>query len=129
MLYDDKADGIISATEFIMLKNKYQNDINNFNLRIEAINKEIYDIRDKENNAINEKSVLEKYTHLEKLSRFVISTYDRTTKSYKKIASFSSKFVARWEYFSKVVNKEYTNLYLIDAEKGKVLHKYGDISE
>ena len=25
MLYDDKADGIISATEFVMLKNKYQN--------------------------------------------------------------------------------------------------------
>lgn len=64
---------------------------------------------------------------VEKLSRYVISTYDRATKSYKKIASFSSKFVARWEYFSKVGNKEYTNLCLIDAEKGKVLHKYGDI--
>lgn len=66
---------------------------------------------------------------VEKLSRFVISTYDRTTNSYKKIASFSSKFVARWEYFSKIGNKEYTNLCLIDAEKGKVLHKYGDVDE
>ena len=64
---------------------------------------------------------------VEKLSRFVISTYDRTTNSYKKIASFSSKFVARWEYFSKVGNKEYTNLCLIDAEKGRILHKYGDV--
>ena len=75
MLYDDKADGIISATEFVMLKNKYQNDINNFNLRIEAINKEIYDIIDKENNATNEKSVLEKYTHIDKLDRLVIDEF------------------------------------------------------
>lgn len=66
---------------------------------------------------------------IEKLSRFVISTFDSKTKSYKKIASFSSKFVARWEYFSKIGNKEYTNLCLIDAEKGKVLHKYGDVDE
>ena len=64
---------------------------------------------------------------VEKLSRFVISTFDSKTKNYKKIASFSSKFVARWEYFSKIGNKEYTNLVLMDAEKGKVLHKYGDI--
>lgn len=66
---------------------------------------------------------------VEKLSRFVISTFDSKAKSYKKIASFSSKFVARWEYFSKIGNKEYTNLCLIDAEKGKVLHKYGDVDE
>lgn len=37
MLYDDKADGIITTTEFVMLKNKYQKDIDNFNLRIEEI--------------------------------------------------------------------------------------------
>lgn len=72
MLYDDKADGIISATEFVMLKNKYQVDINNFNLRIENINNEIYELQDKESNSANEKSVLKKYTHLDKLNRFVI---------------------------------------------------------
>lgn len=65
----------------------------------------------------------------EKLSRYVISTFNKYLKEYKVVASFSSKFVARWEYFSKVGNKEYTNLCLIDAEKGKVLHKYGDINE
>lgn len=63
----------------------------------------------------------------EKLSRFVISTY--TNGKYKMIASFSSKFVARWEYFSKIGNKEYTNLVLMDAEKGKVIHKYGDVDK
>lgn len=63
----------------------------------------------------------------EKLSRFVISTY--ANGKYKMIASFSSKFVARWEYFSKIGNKEYTNLVLMDVEKGKVLHKYGDVDE
>ena len=62
---------------------------------------------------------------VEKLSRYVISTY--ANRKYKAVASFSSKFVARWEYFSKIGNKEYTNLVLTDAEKGKVLHKYGDV--
>ena len=64
---------------------------------------------------------------VEKLSRFVISTFDSKTNRYKKIASFSSKIVARLEYFSKIGNKEYSNLCLIDAEKGKILHKYGDV--
>ena len=64
---------------------------------------------------------------VEKLSRYVISTY--TNGKYKVIATFSSKLVARLEYFSKIGNKEYINLVLIDAEKGKVLHKYGDIDE
>ena len=78
MLYDDKAEGIISATEFVMLKNKYQYDINNFNSRIEEINKEINELRKKENLAENERSILEKYTqqgvkHIEKLDRFTLN--------------------------------------------------------
>lgn len=77
LLYDDKTDGIISATEFVMLKNKYQYDINNFNSRIEEINKEINELREKENVAENERSILEKYTqqgvkHIEKLDRFTL---------------------------------------------------------
>lgn len=77
MLYDDKAEGIISATEFVMLKNKYQYDINNFNSRIEEINKEINELREKENVTENERSILEKYTqqgvkHIEKLDRFTL---------------------------------------------------------
>ena len=58
-----------------MLKNKYQNDINNFNLRIEAINKELYNIKEKENNATNDKSVLEKYTHIDKLDRMIVEEF------------------------------------------------------
>lgn len=77
MLYDDKADGIISATEFVMLKNKYQYDINNFNIRIDEIDKEIHELKEKTNMAENERSILEKFTqqgikHLEKLDRFTI---------------------------------------------------------
>jgi len=75
MLYDDKADGIISPTEFVMLKNKYQRDIDNFNGRIEAINKDLKDIRELKEDSINEKSVLEKYTHIEKLDRLVIDEF------------------------------------------------------
>ena len=77
MLYDDKADGIISVTEFVILKNKYQYDINNFNIRIDEIDKEIHELKEKTNMAENERSILEKFTrqgikHLEKLDRFTI---------------------------------------------------------
>ena len=77
MLYDDKADGIISATEFVMLKNKYNYDFNSFNSRIEEINKEIGELRETENIAENERTILEKYTqqgikHLDKLDRFTL---------------------------------------------------------
>lgn len=75
MLYDDKADGIISATEFVLLKNKYQADINNFNLRIDSINKEIYDLMVQENKATIENSVLKKYTHIEKLDRLIVDEF------------------------------------------------------
>lgn len=77
LLYDDKADGIISATEFVMLKNKYNYDINSFNSRIEEINKEIGELRETENIAESERTILEKYTqqgikHLDKLDRFTL---------------------------------------------------------
>ena len=75
MLYDDKADGIITTTEFVMLKNKYQKDIDNFNLRIEEIKKEIYELSEKKNDEINEKSILEKYTHIDKLNRRIIDEF------------------------------------------------------
>ncbi len=77
MLYDDKSDGIISTTEFVMLKNKYQNDINNFNIRTSEIDKEIHKLKEKTSMAENERSILEKFTrqgikHLEKLDRFTV---------------------------------------------------------
>ncbi len=77
MLYDDKADGIVSATEFVMLKKKYQYDINNFNIRIDEIDKEIHELKEKTNMDESERSILEKFTrqgikHLEKLDRFII---------------------------------------------------------
>ena len=75
MLYDDKADGIITTTEFVMLKNKYQKDIDNFNLRIEEIKREIYELSEKKNDEINEKSILEKYTHIDKLNRRIIDEF------------------------------------------------------
>ncbi len=75
MLYDDKADGIITTMEFVMLKNKYQKDIDNFNLRIEEIKKEICELNEKKNDEINEKSILGKYTHIDKLNRLIIDEF------------------------------------------------------
>lgn len=77
MLYDDKADGIISATEFVMLKNKYQYDINNYNSRTDEINKEINELKEKLEINKNGNDILEKYIkqgvkHLEKLDRFTV---------------------------------------------------------
>ena len=75
MLYDDKTDGIISTTEFVMLKKKYQHDTNNFNIRIEEIDKEMNELKEKIKIVGKERTKLEKYTehgikHLEKLDKF-----------------------------------------------------------
>lgn len=75
MLYDDKADGIITVSEFVMLKNKYQTDIDNYELRIKEINKEISELNEKMGSTPDGKEILKKYKHLTKLNRLIIEEF------------------------------------------------------
>ena len=75
MIYDDKAAGVITLEEFMMLKNKYQNDNENCKLRINQINLEIAELEEKKIQNINEEGIFEKYKNIEKLDRLIVETF------------------------------------------------------
>lgn len=75
MLYEDKALGIITADEFIILKTKYQNDIDKYKERIVNINSEITELEVKKQQENNEKTIFEKYKTLTKLDKMVVDTF------------------------------------------------------
>ncbi len=75
MLYEDKASGVITAEEFVMLKSKYQNDTEKFKGRVININAEILELENKKQQENNEKTIFEKYKTLTKLDRIVIDTF------------------------------------------------------
>lgn len=75
MLYEDKASGVITADEFVILKTKYQNDTNKYKDRILNINSEITELEIKKQQESNEKTIFEKYKKLTKLDKMVIDTF------------------------------------------------------
>ena len=75
MIYDDKASGVITLEEFMMLKSKYQNDTENCKLRINQINLEIAELEEKKIQNINEEEIFEKYRNIEKLDRLIVETF------------------------------------------------------
>lgn len=75
MLYEDKASGIITAEEFIMLKSKYQNDTDKYELRVKEINSEVSELEMKKTQETNEQEIFEKYKDLKKLDKIVVDTF------------------------------------------------------
>lgn len=75
MIYDDKAAGVITLEEFMMLKNKYKNDTENCKLRINQINLEIAELEEKKIQNINEEEIFEKYRNIKKLDRLIVETF------------------------------------------------------
>lgn len=75
MLYEDKASGVITADEFVILKSKYQNDTEKYKTRVLNINSEILELENKKQQENNEKTIFEKYKTLTKLDRIVIDTF------------------------------------------------------
>ena len=75
LLYEDRANKIITTDEFVMLKNKYQNDNNSYNLRIEEINLEISELENKKDNQQNICDIFKKYKHISKLDRIIVDTF------------------------------------------------------
>ena len=62
------ASGIITAEEFSMIKSKNNLDIENYKIRINEINKTLYEL-EKENN----KKLFSKYRKIEKLDRLILT--------------------------------------------------------
>lgn len=77
MLYEDKLNGVLTVDEFVMLKAKYQTDIDHYKLRINEINSEIATLESKKDQELNLKTLFEKYRHIEKLDKFIIDLFIR----------------------------------------------------
>lgn len=75
MLYEDKATGVISSEEFIILKTKYQNDTDKYELRVKEINLEVSELELKVEKDNVEEEIFEKYRNLKKLDKIVIDTF------------------------------------------------------
>ncbi len=75
ILYEDKASSVISADEFMFLKQKYKNDNDNYNIRIKKIEAEIIDLQDKFDRKKTEVNIFEKYKHLDQLDKITVDTF------------------------------------------------------
>ena len=70
-LYNDKIEGIITTDEFVLLKEEYQKEMQNLNLRSEEIKNEIGKLKNI-NKQPEKKDILQKYANINKLNRFII---------------------------------------------------------
>lgn len=75
MLYDDRTTGILTPEEFVMLKNKYQNDNEKYQKRIEQINVEVIELEQKKAEDKDESEIFEEYRNIKKLDKIVVDTF------------------------------------------------------
>lgn len=75
LLYEDKLEGIISQDEFMMLREKYNKEIEETKKRLEIIENELVNIKNKESNVMTSKKTFEKYRHIDKLNREIIEEF------------------------------------------------------
>lgn len=74
-LYIDKLDGIITDKDFIIFKEKFINEIENYEQRLILLNDDLKKIRIKEEKAYDSSNVFKKYKQIKKLNREVIDEF------------------------------------------------------
>lgn len=74
-LYEDKLDGLISQTDFITFKEKFKQEIHEYEERIKCIDNELKNFKTSEETVISTKKILQKYHHIEKLNREIIEEF------------------------------------------------------
>ena len=75
LLYEDRANEIITTQEFMLLKTKYNDEIERFNNRVSEIDNTIINLRKKKDQQIHEQDIFKQYRHIEKLDRLVVETF------------------------------------------------------
>ncbi|MCL2859051.1 MAG: recombinase family protein [Oscillospiraceae bacterium] len=75
LLYEDRANGVITTIEFGILKEKYNNEITSFTNRVNEINEEIVSLEKKKEQRKEEQSIFKEYQHLKKLDRLAVETF------------------------------------------------------
>lgn len=68
-------EGVISQEEFIMLREKFTNEIEEQKSRIETIKESLAELRDKEDLVQTSVKIFEKYKHIDKLTKVIIDEF------------------------------------------------------
>lgn len=74
-LYEDKVEGLISQKEFIMLREKFTKEIDDYRKRMDNIKESLSQLRDKEQLVESSVKIFEKYKHIDKLTRVVVDEF------------------------------------------------------
>lgn len=74
-IYEDKLEGIISQDEFMMLREKFSKEIEEYKKRIEVLNDELLNIKTNEEKVQTSKKVFEKYKHIDKLTKEIVDEF------------------------------------------------------
>lgn len=75
LLYEDRANEIITTQEFVLLKTKYNEENERFNNRMQEIDNSIIALKKRKEQQINEQEIFKQYKHIDKLDRLVIETF------------------------------------------------------
>lgn len=67
-LYDDKLEGLLSKEQYLSYKQRYENDISDLEEKCLEVEQEINEIENAKKGVFNKKEILEKYTHIDKLT-------------------------------------------------------------
>lgn len=74
-IYEDKLEGIISQEEFMMLREKFSKEIDEYKKRIEVINEELSNIKTNEDRIETSIAIFEKYKHIDKLTKEIVDEF------------------------------------------------------
>lgn len=74
-LYEDKIEGIISAKEFMMFREKFLKEIDDYKSRMSTIEEELKKIEDIEDNVQNSEAIFKKYRHIDKLNKEIVDEF------------------------------------------------------
>lgn len=74
-LYDDKLDGLLSKEQYVSYKLRYENDIYELEKKYSEVEQEKNNIETDRKGVFNKKEIIEKYTHIDKLTREITEEF------------------------------------------------------
>ena len=75
ILYEDRTNGVITADEFIMIKNKNNVDIENLKERLLKIDGKIFQLEQRKGKELRSKELFTKYKKVKKIDRTIINEF------------------------------------------------------
>ncbi|MDD3303471.1 MAG: recombinase family protein [Clostridia bacterium] len=75
ILYDDRANGIITLDEFTMMKSKYLREVCDFKEKLKQLDNELINLNNEKSKEAATKNVLQKYKKLEILDRVILDEF------------------------------------------------------